>query len=97
MKIYKDQGFLIARAQTNLDDSILNAAVSLKIHGIAPSGAEHIWDATKSSETGKIEHQFENGELNESGSWRWYAFVTDENDRSAPGIVYKIKVYEPGT
>jgi hypothetical protein len=95
-KIYKNQSGLRLTLETGVN---LTTALSLKIKYIKPDKTAGSWNATITGTT-KVYYDFTNNvgvsELNQSGLWIVYAFVTFSDNRTAPGEPVTIMVYEEG-
>ena len=47
--------------------------------------------------SGVIYYAFKAGDLNISGTWLFWAYVTFADSRSAPGDTIKVRVWDEGT
>lgn len=93
--IYKDQTNLRIRLTMGVD--ITDASV-LRIKYTKPDGTESHWAATSESDaTGIIYYDIQTGDISASGRWRFWAWVTFSDGRSAPGEVVVVNVNTEGT
>lgn len=92
--IFKNQTSLRIRLTTNVD---ITGATSLNIKYKKPSGDVGSWTAiSEDSLLGIIYYDVQSGDINESGNWYIWAYVTFSDSRSAPGESVKVEVYEEG-
>lgn len=92
-KIYLDQSNLKITAETGVT---VTGAIAQVIKFIKPDNSTGEWDATISG-TEDIFYEFsEPSELDQSGDWTFWAFVTFSDGRKAPGEPVTIRVYEEG-
>ena len=92
--IFRNQTSLRVKLTTNVD---ITGATALKIKYRKPSGDTGEWTATsEDNSTGIIYYDIQAGDINESGNWVMWAYVTFSDSRSAPGEIVKVKVYEEG-
>lgn len=98
-KIYKDQSSLRITLKTGVDITGANALVVRAKKPSSTTTVPVIVDLPALSEndsTGQIYHDFIDGELDESGKWTFWAYVTFADGRSAPGEPVTVTVYEEG-
>jgi hypothetical protein len=95
-KIYVNQDKLRLQLNTGVD---LTGAQALKIRYQKPgSTAVNEFVATAlPSLLGALYYDFKSGDLNKSGDWTFWPWVTFADGRSAPGQPIKIKVWDEGT
>jgi len=96
-KIFKNQSSLEIRLKTGIDLS--NAAV-IKIRYIKPSGitGEFIASIRGDPSLGIVEYSIiDQNEIDESGKWVFWSFITFTDGRSAPGNAECITIYEEGS
>jgi len=92
-KIYKNQYSL----SLTLDSDItLTGATATKIKYIKPDGTNGEFDATISGTDSLIYEFTANDELDQSGDWIFWNYVTFSDNRIAPGEPVIIRVYEEG-
>ena len=93
--IFKDQTSLRIRLTTSVD---ITSASVLRVKYRKPSGTLSYFTATEEiALTGVIYYDFATDDLDESGVWTFWAFVTFSDGRSADGEAINVQVYEPGT
>jgi len=93
-KIFKDQTALRITLNTFTD---LEDAVSAVIKFYKPDGSTgEFAAAVKDVEKGIIIHEVIEGEIDVSGWWSFWAFVTFEDGRTAAGEAAKVYVWEQG-
>lgn len=93
--IFKDQSSLRIRLTTGVD---ITAAGALRVQYRKPGGTLSYFTATSEDDsTGVIYYDFAADDLDESGVWTFWAFVTFSDGRSAAGEAINVQVYEPGT
>ena len=82
-KVYNGQDALKIRLTCSQD---ITGATVKKIKYKKPDGTEGSWDATVEDEAnGIIYYNIQNGDINETGNWTFWAFITFSDGRSAPG------------
>ena len=92
-KIYVDQESLRLTLQTGVDISGSSArAIKFLKPDQSTTGS---WDATVTG-TEDLYYDFDGSELDVSGEWTFWAFVTFGDGRTAPGEPVFMKVYEEG-
>ena len=93
-KIYLNQSSL--RIQLTTDVDITGATVT-DIKYAKPSGIAGSWTATIDDPgAGSIYYDLTGIELDEVGTWTFWAYVTFADTRSAPGEPVKVTVYTEG-
>jgi len=93
-KVYKYQNALRIELTTGVD---ITGATVKKIKYKKPSETEGYWNAQVSSATnGVIYYDVISTEIDESGTWTFWAYITFEDGRSAPGEVVKHKFFVEG-
>jgi Zn-dependent M28 family amino/carboxypeptidase len=95
-KIYKNQSGLRLTLETGIN---ITTASSLKIKYIKPDKTTGNWTATISGTTALYKDFINTGgnsELDQSGLWIFYSFITFSDGRLAPGEAVNIMVYEEG-
>lgn len=96
-QIYKNQTALVLRFDTGIDLSTASAAV---IKYIKPDGTAGQFSAVLDSPTtdGTISYTVASStDLDQSGYWKMWAYVTFGGTTYAPGSVEKVLVREEGT
>ena len=93
-KIYKNQTALRIRLQTRTN--LTGATAKVKYE--KPSGATGDWDAVISNaEDGVVDYDIAGAnDLDESGEWTFWAYVTFSGGTVAPGEPVIVRVYEEG-
>ena len=91
-KIFKLQGALRLQLNTGV---VLTTATDLKIKYTKPSGTSSSWTGTISG-TMSIYKDMVGTELDESGEWTFWAYVTFSDGRKAAGEAVRIMVYDEG-
>ena len=92
--IYKNQSSLRIKLTT---DVAITGALVRQIKYIKPDGSSGNWAATSEDDlTGIIYYDLEAGDLDQSGTWYFWAYITFSDGRSAPGEAVKVKVYDEG-
>jgi hypothetical protein len=95
-KIYKNQSGLRITLETGIN---ISTASNLKIKYVKPDKTLGNWTATISGTTA-LYKDFVNvagaSELDQSGVWILYAFITFSDGRLAPGESINVMVYEEG-
>jgi len=82
-KIYKSQDSLRIKLTTSVD---ITGATVKKIYYKKPGGTIGSWDATVDViATGVIYYDVVSGDIDESGQWEFWAYITFSDGRSAPG------------
>jgi hypothetical protein len=93
-KIYLNQDSLRIQLTTGVD---ITGATTTKIKYKKPSEATGDWDATvEDVGAGSIYYDLTGTELDEVGTWTFWAYVTFADTRSAPGEPVKVTVYTEG-
>ena len=94
-KIFKGQTALriTLKTFTDLEDSTSAVVKYRKPNGIMGEFAAAIRDAVK----GIISHEVIEGELDTSGWWAFWAFVTFADGRTAAGEAAKVYIWNPGS
>lgn len=93
-RIYKGQTSLRLVLNTFAD---LTGALNAAVRYAKPSGeAGELAAGVPAPEDGLLCHDFAEGELDESGWWRFWAFVTFPDGRSAAGEAARVYVREEG-
>lgn len=91
-RIFKNQDKLRIRLTVGQD---ITGATLKQIRAVAPSGALKQWTATvETAATGIIYYNFAAADLDETGDWVFYAFITFSDGRSAAGEDVYRRVYE---
>lgn len=95
-KIYVNQSKLRLQLNTRVD---LTEAKSVQIKYIKPGNpaAKKFTAIVLNAKTGSIYYDFKKNELDIDGTWIFWAFVTFNDDTTAPGEAVKIKVYKEGS
>ena len=94
MKIYRGQTALRITIKTFCD---LEGITSAVIKYLKPDGIIGQFPAAvKDTEKGVIFHEIIEGEIDISGWWVFWAYVTFEDGRSAAGEASKVFVWEEG-
>ncbi len=92
-KIYSGQTELRIRLTTGVSISGATCQVKYK----KPSGQEGAWDATiEDAAAGIIYYNVTSGDIDESGTWRFWAGVTWGDGDFAPGEGMSVKIFEEG-
>jgi len=93
-KIYKDQTSLQIKLTTNVD---LSDATTLLIKYEKPDGTLGSFTASVSDASeGIIYYNVVTDDLDLEGDWKFWAYVTFSDGRSAPGEVIKQHIYLEG-
>jgi len=94
MKVFKNQSALRITVKTFCElDGVLSAVIKYR----KPDGKiGEFKAAVKDSTNGVIFHEVIEGEIDLSGWWVFWAFVTFEDGRSAAGEASKVFVWEEG-
>ena len=94
-KIFKEQSALriTLKTFTDLEDAIITVIKFRKPNGIMGEFAAAIGDTAK----GVIFHEVIEGELDVSGWWAFWAFVTFADGRTAAGEVAKVYIWKEGS
>lgn len=94
--IYVGQSSLRIQLTTGVD---ITSAESLKIKYKKPNGTEGYWNATSSDDSNGIIYSDLSvpSDLDVSGNWALWAHVTFSDSRTAPGQIFKLKVFAEGT
>jgi len=94
-KVYKNQTALAIRRRTEVDLTYITA-VYLKY--IKPDGTTGQWTGTVyNASRGIVEYTIVSAnDLDQSGTWTIWAYVTFANGNSAPGEPTKLEVYDEG-
>lgn len=98
-KIYKNQENLRIKLTTGV--SIVDATIK-KIKYEKPDGTEGSWNAEVEDATNGIIYYdvkiTANGaDIDQVGIWKFWAFITFSDGRSAPGEVIEQRIYAEGT
>ena len=94
-KIYLNQDSLRIELTTDVD--ITGATVTQIKYKKPVSGETGEWDATvEDTGAGSIYFDLTGTELDEVGTWTFWAYVTFADTRSAPGEPVKVTVYTEG-
>ena len=94
VKIFKDQSALRIKMRTFVSLENIEKAV---IRFCKPDGKQGEFSAgVDDSEAGTIIHEFIEGELNASGWWSFWAFVTFCDGRTAAGEAAKVFIWQEG-
>jgi len=94
MKIYKNQSALRITVKTFCD---LEGITSAVIRYRKPNGKTGEFSAgVKEGTEGIIFHEVTEGEINVSGWWAFWAFVTFDDGRTAAGEASKVYVWNEG-
>ena len=93
-KIYKGQSALRITVNTFVDlENIISAAIKYR----KPNGNQGEFSAgIADSAKGIIFHEVLEGELNVTGWWTFWAFVTFSDGRTAAGEAEKVYIWEEG-
>jgi hypothetical protein len=92
--IFRNQTSLRIKLTTNVD---ITGSTVRQIKYRKPSGQTGNWTALSEDDAlGIIYYDVQTGDINESGNWVIWAYVTFSDSRSAPGEIIKVKVYEEG-
>jgi len=94
-KVYRYQDALRIELTTEVD---ITGATVKRIKYKKPGGTEGYWDASVSNAlTGVIYHDvLLPAEMDESGEWTFWAYITFADGRSAPGEVVKHNFFVEG-
>jgi hypothetical protein len=94
MKIFKSQSALRITLKTFCDlEGIISAVIKYR----KPNGSTgEFAAAVGDTENGVIFHECIEGEINASGWWAFWAFITFADSRTAAGEVAKVYVWKPG-
>jgi len=93
-KIFKEQSALRITLKTFTD---MEGAASAVIKFIKPDGSNGEFDAAIGDpKRGVIFHEVIEGEIDVSGWWSFWAFVTFDDGRTAAGEASKVYVWEMG-
>jgi len=94
MKIYKGQSALRITIKTFCDlDGIISAVIRYR----KPNGKKgELAAAVGDAETGVIFHEVIEGEIDASGWWTFWAFITFRDGRTAAGEAAKVYVWLEG-
>ncbi len=94
MKIFKGQSALRITLKTFCDlDGIENAAIKFR----KPNGKTgELAAAVGEAETGIIFHEVIEGEIDVSGWWAFWAFITFADGRTAAGEASKVYIWNEG-
>jgi hypothetical protein len=93
-KIFKDQSALRITVKTFVDlEGIISAVIKFrKPNGKTGELAAAVGDAVK----GVIFHECIEGEIDISGWWAFWAFITFADGRTAAGEAAKVYIWKPG-
>ena len=92
-RIYNGQSKLRIRLDTSQDISGATAEIKYK----KPSGNTGKWTAVVEDYTnGIIYYDVVAGDVDESGKWKFWAYITFSGGLVAPGKVAVVNVYEEG-
>jgi hypothetical protein len=75
-----------------LEDAILAVIKFRKPNGLMGEFAAAVWDTSK----GVIFHECIEGDLDVSGWWSFWAFITFADGRTAEGEVAKVYIWKQG-
>ena len=94
-KIFKEQSALriALKTFTDLEDAILAVIKFRKPNGVIGEFAAAVGDTAK----GIIFHECIEGDLDVSGWWSFWAFITFADGRTAAGEVAKIYIWKEGS
>jgi len=94
MKIFKGQSALRIVVKTFIDlDGIKSAVIKYK----KPNGKTgELAAAVGDAETGTIFHEVIEGEIDASGWWAFWAFITFGDGRTAAGEASKVYIWKEG-
>ena len=93
-KIFREQSALRITLRTFTD---LEGAASAVIRFIKPDGSNGEFDAAVGDPNkGVIFHEVIEGEIDMTGWWSFWAFITFEDGRTAAGEAVKVYVWEMG-
>jgi len=94
-KIFKGQTALriVLKTFTDLEDTISAVIKLRKPNGVIGEFAATVGDTTK----GIIFHECIEGDLDVSGWWAFWAFVTFADGRTAAGEVTKVYIWKEGS
>jgi len=94
MKIYKGQSALRITIKTFCD---LDGVISAVIRYCKPNGKKgELAAAVGDAETGIIFHEVIEGEIDASGWWAFWAFITFGDGRTAAGEAAKVYIWNEG-
>ena len=94
MSIFNGQDQLRIRLTTSVN---ITSATVLQVRYRKPDGTLGNWTATEEDPTnGIIFYDVQSGDIDLAGKWRFWAFVTFSDGRSAPGESVGVIVYKPG-
>ena len=95
-KIFKNQDYLQIKAYLNID---LSDADTVLLKYSDPNGVTGSWTATiEDEDNGIISRTFVAGTpLDVSGEWTFWAYVTFDDGRVAPGEAFKQMIYDEGS
>ena len=93
-RIYKGQSSLKITVKTYID---LSGAEECLVKFRKPDGTEGSFPGTIADEQdGIIEYEIKPGEIDLSGWWRFWAFVSFIGGRTAPGVSRKVFIWDEG-
>ncbi len=97
-KIYINQENLRIRLTTSVN---IADATTIKIKYKKPDGTEGSWDAEVEDETNGIiyydvKKTADGADIDQSGNWKFWAFITFSDGRSAPGEAISQYIYIEG-
>lgn len=93
-KIYAGQD---VKVRLTVGQDITGASVK-KIKYRKPGGTEGSWNATvEDAENGIIYYDVQDEDIDESGVWTFWAYITFADGRSAPGESITRNFYREGT
>ena len=91
-KVYKNQTSLRVRLTLGVD---ITDAIVKQIKYQKPSGIVGYWNATVEDATeGIIYYDITTNDINEAGQWKFWAYITFSDGRSAPGEYATETIYE---
>lgn len=97
-KIYSKQESLRIRLTTGVD---IAEATTTKIKYRKPDGTKGEWgaeveDATKGIIYYDVKKTVSEADIDQAGVWKFWAYITFSDGRSAPGKVVKERIYSEG-
>ena len=92
-KVFKNQALKLILT-TGID---ITGATAKKIKHVKPDGTEGDNDITViNAFSGMVYYIYPNDILNQTGDWRFWAYITLSGGKSYPGEVVKIRIYDEG-
>ena len=93
-KIYNGQSSLRIKLTTGVD---ITGATTKQIKYKKPGGTTGAWDTTvESATTGVIYYDIQDGDIDESGYWTFWAYIVFSDGRDAVGESVSERIYIEG-